>query len=157
MVIKRLLPILLILALSACTGADTITKKRWENRDTTIKIMDLSGGKGTFGDAGHKFTLAIEDALDDTAFVVTQNKAHYILKFKIVEFQEGKRWKRMVTLGIDESSRALLKARVALYNERGMLAAWEIDSWVNGGPTGGSLHSLYEKAAEEVLAHLKGY
>lgn len=155
--IDRLLLLLTVFALTACTGADTITKKRWENRDTTVRIMDLSGGRGEFGDAGHKFGLAIEDALDDTAFVVTQKQSHYVLKFKIVEFQEGKRWKRMMTLGIDESSRAMMKARVALYNERGMLAAWEIDSWVNGGPTGGSLDSLFEKAAAEVLAHLKGY
>ena len=112
--IDRLLLLLTVFALTACTGADTITKKRWENRDTTVRIMDLSGGKGEFGDAGHRFGLAIEDALDDTAFVVTQKQSHYVLKFKVVEFQEGKRWKRMMTLGIDESSRAMMKAPITV-------------------------------------------
>lgn len=154
--IHRIFLLLTILALTACTGADTITKKRWDNRDTTIKIVDVTGG-GEFAEPGRQLSLAIEDALDDTAFVVNQKQAHYMLKFKIVEFQAGERWKRMMTFGIAESARAMMKAKVALYNERGMLAAWEIDSWVNGGPTGGTLESLFEKAAEEVLAHLKGY
>ena len=143
--------------LTACTGAETITKKRWENRDTTIKLVDITSQSSNLADASSELGMAIEDALDDSAFVVTDRKAHFVLKYKVVEYQQGSRWKRALTFGIDEGSRALLKAKIALYNAQGMLAAWEVDSWVNGGPTGGSESSLYEQAAEQVFAHLKGY
>ncbi len=129
--------------------------KRWENRDTTLKLQDLS--KSTFSEPGRQLGLAIEEALHDSAFIVTDRAAHYLLKYKIVRYQKGNRWTRLMTFGINESSRAMMTVKVALYNQRGMLAAWEIESWVNGGPTGGSEESLYEKAAQEILEHLKGY
>lgn len=148
---------LLVIGFSACTGAESTTMKRWENRDTSIKLENVTSQRGELGDAGQNLGLAIEDVLHDSAFVVTDREAHYLLKYKITSFQKGNRWKRMATFGINESARAMLKAKVALYNQTGMLAAWEIESWVNGGPTGGSENSLYEKAASKILAHLRGY
>jgi len=148
---------LLLIGLSACAGAESITMKRWDNRDTTLKLQDLTSNQGEFGEAGHRLGLAIEDALDKSAFVVTDREAHYLLKYKIISFQKGNQWKRMATFGINESARARMKVKAALYNARGMLAAWEVDSWVNGGPIGGSESSLYDKAAKEIAAHLKGY
>ncbi len=156
--IPHILLILTLFTLSACTGAESVTKKRWENKDTTIKLVDMTSKKGDLNEAGSDLGFAIEDALQDSAFVVVENReAHYQLKYKVVDFQRGSRWKRMLSFGIHEKSRAMLTVKVALYNKRGMLTAWEVDAWVNSGPTGGSESSLYEQAAEEILNHLKGY
>lgn len=156
--ISRILLILTLFALTACTGAESITKKRWENKDTTIKLVDMTSNKGDLKDAGSDLGFAVEDALQDSAFVVVENQdTHYQLKYKVVDFQKGSRWKRMLSFGIHEKSRATLTVKVALYNKRGMLTAWEVDAWVNSGPTGGSESALFEQAAEEILKHLKGY
>ncbi len=153
-----ILLILILLTLTACTGAESVTKKRWENKDTTIQLVNLTAKGGELGDAGADLGFAVEDALGDSAFVVVENQeAHYQLKYKVVDFQKGNRWKRMLSFGIHEKSRATLTVKIALYNKRGMLTAWEVDAWVNSGPTGGTESSLFDKAADEILNHLKGY
>ena len=79
------------------------------------------------------------------------------MKYKVTEFNEGSRFKRMATFGIDDGSRARIKVKVALFSEEGVLGQWEVESWVSGGITGGSESQVFEQAAEQILQHFKGY
>lgn len=147
----------LIAMVSACVGAESVTKKRWDNKETTLRLQDLTPNRSNYREAGYQLGQAMEDQLSDSVFILSEDQASYLLKYKVVEFQRGSRLKRMATLGIDEGAHGKLKVKVALYNQSGLLGAWEINSWVNGGPVGGSEGLLYKKAAKEILLHLKGY
>jgi hypothetical protein len=37
-----------------------------------------------------------------------------------------------------------------------MVGAWEVNSWVSGGITGGSEQDLFDSAAKEIADHLRG-
>jgi hypothetical protein len=101
----------------------------------------------------------LEKRLDDSLFIVGEEpkEAKYELKYKITQFDEGSRLKRLVTFGIDEKSQALLNVKIALIGKEGVLGAWQVKTWVKGGITGGSVDKLFSQAAEQILQHLKGY
>jgi len=147
------------LGLQACSGAKSLTAKRWEHHLNTVYLHDLSTQNESLGEAGARLRRALEEQFAHSLFVVGEQpkKAKYELKYKITQFQEGNRLKRLATFGIDDGSRALLKVKIALYGEEGMLGAWEVQSWVRGGLTGGSQDELFSEAAEEILQHMRAY
>jgi hypothetical protein len=148
--------IMLLIALSACSGVDSVTKKRWSNSENTISIVDMTSKDFRFMDAGSKLQGAIEETLEVTGYILAGKNARYHLKYKIIEFDEGNRMARIATMGMSDSARAQLRVKAALYDNGNMVGAWEVDSWVSGGVTGGSEDNLYEFAAKEIAEHLRG-
>jgi len=53
-------------------------------------------------------------------------------------------------------AKAELRVKAALYDRGSMVGAWEVNSWVLGGITGGSEDNLYDSAAQEIAYHLRG-
>ena len=145
------------LLLSACTGSETVVKKRFNNTSASVTIQDLTQDKDDFIIAGTGLEAAIEEALSDTMFVVAQEDGNFLLKYKVVKYQGGSRAGRVASLGLSEKSRIYLKVKVAMFDESDqMVGAWEVESWVSGGITGGSEKSLFEEAAHEIVEHMKG-
>ena len=148
--------IVLLLALPACSGVDSVTKKRWSNSENTISIVDMTSKDFRLMDAGSKLQGAIEETLEMTGYILAGKNARYHLKYKIIEFNEGNRMARIATMGMSDSARAQLRVKAALYDNGNMVGAWEVDSWVSGGVTGGSEDNLYELAAKDIAEHLRG-
>jgi hypothetical protein len=149
----------MIVALGACTGAETVTHKRWETHLNRVYLHDITVKNDSLQEAGSKLRLALEERLDDSLFIVGEEpkKSKYELKYKITQFDEGSRLKRLATFGIDEGSQALLNVKVALIGKEGTLGAWQVKTWVKGGIMGGSKDKLFSEAAEQILQHMKGY
>ncbi len=148
--------IVLLLALPACSGVDSVTKKRWSNSENTISIVDMTSKDFRLMDAGSKLQGAIEETLEMTGYILAGKNARYHLKYKIIEFDEGNRMARIATMGMADSAKAQLRVKAALYDNGNMVGAWEVDSWVSGGITGGSEDNLYDFAAKEIADHLRG-
>ena len=148
--------IVLLIALPACAGVDSVTKKSWSNSENTISIVDMTSKDFRLIDAGSKLQGAIEETLEMTGYILAGKNARYHLKYKIIEFDEGNRMARLATMGMSDSARAQLRVKAALYDNGNMVGAWEVDSWVSGGVTGGSEDNLYEFAAKEITEHLRG-
>ena len=148
--------IVLLLALPACSGVDSVTKKSWSNSENTISIVDMTSKDFRFMDAGSKMQGAIEETLEMTGYILAGKNARYHLKYKVIEFDEGNRMARLATMGMSDSARAQLRVKAALYDNGNMVGAWEVDSWVSGGVTGGSEDNLYELAAKDIAEHLRG-
>jgi hypothetical protein len=149
----------LVMVLGACTGAETVTHKRWEKHQNRVYLHDITVKNDSLKEAGSQLRLALESRLDDSLFIVGEEpkQAKYELKYKITEFEEGNRLKRLATFGIDDGSQALLNVKIALIGKEGTLGAWQVKTWVKGGLTGGSKTELFTQAAEQILQHLKGY
>lgn len=149
----------LVVALGACTGAQTVTHKRWEKHLNRVYLHDITAKNNSLEEAGSQLRLALEKRLDDSLFIVGEEpkEAKYELKYKITRYDEGSRLKRLATFGIDEGSKALLNVKIALIGKEGTLGAWQVKTWVKGGLTGGSKNTLFTQAAEQILQHLKGY
>ena len=149
----------LVMGLGACTGAETVTHKRWEKHLNRVYLHDITVKNNSLEEAGSQLRLALERRLDDSLFIIGEEPKHakYELKYKITKFEEGSRWKRLATFGIDEGSQALLNVKIALIGKEGTLGAWQVKTWVKGGLTGGSKNELFTQAAEQILQHLKGY
>ena len=148
--------IVLLIVLPACTGVDSVTKKSWSNSENTISIVDMTSKDFRLIDAGSKLQGAIEETLEMTGYILAGKNARYNLKYKIIEFDEGNRMARLATMGMSDSARAQLRVKAALYDNGNMVGAWEVDSWVSGGVTGGSEDNLYELAAKDIAEHLRG-
>ena len=148
--------IVLLLALPACSGVDSVTKKSWSNSENTISIVDMTSKDFRLMDAGSKLQGAIEETLEMTGYILAGKNARYHLKYKIMEFDEGNRMARIATMGMSDSAKAQLRVKAALYDNGNMVGAWEVDSWVSGGITGGSEDNLYELAAKDIAEHLRG-
>ena len=148
--------IVLLIALPACAGVDSVTKKSWSNSENTISIVDMTSKDFRLIDAGSKLQGAIEETLEMTGYILAGKNARYHLKYKIIEFDEGNRMARLATMGMSNSARAQLRVKAALYDNGNMVGAWEVDSWVSGGVTGGSEDNLYELAAKDIAEHLRG-
>ena len=148
--------IVLLIALPACAGVDSVTKKSWSNSENTISIVDMTSKDFRLIDAGSKLQGAIEETLEMTGYILAGKNARYHLKYKIIEFDEGNRMARLATMGMSDSARAQLRVKAALYDNGNMVGAWEVDSWVSGGVTGGSEDNLYDFAAKEIAEHLRG-
>jgi hypothetical protein len=148
--------IVLLIGLPACAGVDSVTKKSWSNSENTISIVDMTSKDFRLIDAGSKLQGAIEETLEMTGYILAGKNARYHLKYKIIEFDKGNRMARLATMGMSDSARAQLRVKVALYDNGNMVGAWEVDSWVSGGVTGGSEDNLYELAAKDIAEHLRG-
>ena len=147
--------ILIALFLFSCTGADTVVKKKWQAKDNTIAIVDLTPNTSGLMDAGPFLSTALEKSFNDTMFVIKTEKPKYHLKFKVIRYQEGSRWARMASMGISDSARGELQVKAALFEGDEMVGAWEVNTWVKGGMTGGSKDELFNKAAKEIIDHMK--
>ncbi len=149
----------LVMGLGACAGTQSITHKRWEKHLNRVYLHDITVKNNSLEKAGSQLRLALEKRLDDSLFIVGEEpkQAKYVLKYKITQFDEGSRLKRLATFGIDEGSKALLNVKIALIGKEGVLGAWQVKTWVKGGITGGSKDKLFSQAAEQILQHLKGY
>ena len=144
--------------LSACAGSETHVKKKYRNKNTTVTIQDLTQDKDDFIIAGTGLETAIEEELSSTMFIVAEQDGTYLLKYKVINYQGGSRAGRMASLGLSEKSRIYLKVKVAMFDESDVLiGAWEVESWVSGGITGGSEESLFVEAAKEIVDHMKGF
>lgn len=148
------LSILLAFLLVSCSGADTVVKKKWESRENTISVVDLSPQDDGFVDAGTHVVASLEESLMDTIFVLKNDRPRYQLKFKVTKYREGNRWARLATFGLSESARGELQVKAALYDGKTMVGAWEVNTWVKGGS---SKDSLFKKAALEIIDHLKDH
>jgi hypothetical protein len=149
----------LVMVLGACSGAETVTHKRWEKHLNRVYLHDITVKNNSLKEAGSQLRLALEKQLDDSLFIVGEEpkQAKYELKYKITRFDEGSRLKRLATFGIDDGSKALLNVKIALIGKEGVLGAWQVKTWVKGGIMGGSKDKLFSQAAEQILQHLKGY
>ena len=149
----------LVVGLGACTGTETVTHKRWEKHLNRVYLHNITVEDNSLQEAGSQLRLALEKRLDDSLFIVGENlkEAKYELKYKITQFEEGSRFKRLATFGIDDGSQALLNVKIALIGKEGTLGAWQVKTWVSGGLMGGSEDELFTQAAEQILQHLRGY
>ena len=145
--------------LIACTGTQTVTHKRWAEHLNMVYLRDITVKDQSLQEAGSRLRLALENRLDDSLFIVGEEpkETKYELKYKIIEYEEGNRLKRLATFGIDEGSKAMLNVKIALIGKEGTLGAWRVKTWVKGGITGGSKDALFTQAAEQILKHMKGY
>ena len=148
--------LVLLIALPACSGVDSVTKKRWSNSENTISIVDMTSRDFRLMDAGSKLQGAVEEQLEFTGYVLAGKTARYHLKFKVMKFDEGSRMARIATMGISESAKGELRVKAALYDGGDMVGAWEVNSWISGGITGGSEQNLFDSAAQEIADHLRG-
>ena len=148
--------VLILLVLPACSGVDSVTKKRYQNTENTIVLIDLTASDFDLQDAGSQLQSAIEDAMVDTSYIIAGQSARYSLKYKVLEFDGGSRIARIASMGFSDSAKAKLRVKAALFDGQDMVGAWEVDSWVKGGPTGGTEKDLFEHAAKEITSHLKG-
>ena len=148
--------VLTLLVLPACSGVGSVTKKRYQNTENTIVLKDLTSSDFDLQDAGSQLQSAIEDAMVDTSYTIAGESARYRLKYKVLEFDGGSRLARIATMGFSDSAKAKLKVKAALFDGQDMVGAWEVDSWVKGGPMGGTEKNLFERAAKEITSHLKG-
>ena len=149
--------ILSLLVLPACSGVGSVTKKRYQNTENTIALKDLTASDFDLQDAGSQLQSAIEDAMADTSYTLAGESARYRLKYKVLEFDGGSRIARIATMGFSDSAKAKLRVKAALFDgPKKMVGAWEVDSWVKGGIMGGTEEKLFERAAKEIISHLKG-
>jgi len=157
--IRTIITLAMILILSACSGAQTVTHKRWDKHLNMVYLRDITVKNQPLQKAGSRLRLALENRLEDSLFIVGEEPkgTKYELKYKIIGFEEGNRLKRLATFGIDEGSKAMLNVKIALIGKEGTLGAWQVKTWVKGGITGGSDEALFSQAAEQILQHMKGY
>jgi hypothetical protein len=148
--------ILSFLALPACSGVGSLTKKRYQNAENTIVLIDMTTRDYDLQNAGSQLQSALEDAMVDTSYALAGESARYRLKYKVLEFDEGSRALRIASMGFSDWARAKLRTKVALFDGGDMVGAWEVNSWVKGGPTGGTEEKLFERAAKEITSHLRG-
>ena len=153
---KTKISILLLLILSACSGVDSVTKKRYANSENTIVLVDLTRRSFDLQDAGSQLQGAIENAMLDTSYALAGENARYLLKYKVLEYDEGNRVARIATMGLSDFGKSKLRVKAALFDDRKMVGAWQINSWVKGGPTGGTEEKVFERAAKEITSHLRG-
>jgi hypothetical protein len=150
---------ILITLLGACSGAKTVTHKKWDENLNTVYLRDITVKGDSMNEASSRLRLALENKFDDSLFIVGEEpeRTKYQLKYQITQFDEGNRLKRLATFGIDDGSRALLSVKVALIGKEGVLGAWQVQTWVRGGLVGGSADDVFSQAAEQILQHMKGY
>ena len=146
----------IFLFFSACSGVDSRVNKSFKNTENTIALKDLTARDYRIMDAGSQLESALEDTIARSMFIITHENPKYILKYKVLDYSKGSRLGRFSTFGISKSAHAKLEVKVALYDEGERVGVWTIDAWVKGGPLGGSPARLFQKAADEIMNHLRG-
>ena len=144
------------LLFSACAGVDSRVNQSFKNTVNTIALKDLTARDYRMMDAGSLLEEALEDTLSRSIFVVTSESPKYIIKYKVLKYHKGSRLGRFATFGLSSSAQGRLEVKVALYDEGERVGAWIVDAWVKGGLLGGSPNKLFQKAADEIMGHLRG-
>ena len=150
------LSISIVLFLSGCIGVDSEIKKSFKNTENTISLKDMTTSNYKMMDAGSQLESAIEDVISNSMFILTLENPKYVLKYKILDYDEGNRVTRFSTFGISTAAHAKLEVKAALFENSSMVGAWTIDSWVKGGITGGDPAALFQQAADQIMNHLRG-
>ena len=58
----------LVMVLGGCTGAETVTHKRWEKHQNRVYLHDITVKNNSLQEAGSQLRLALERRLDDSLF-----------------------------------------------------------------------------------------
>ena len=145
-----------VIFLHACAGVDSQIKKSFKNTENTIALKDLTSMDYKMMDAGSQLESAIEDTISHSMYVLSNRNPKYILKYKILDYNEGNRVQRFSTFGISKAAHGKLEVKVALFEHGEMVGAWTIDSWIKGGVTGGDPGTLFQKVADKIMNHLRG-
>lgn len=124
--------ILSLLNLPACSGVGSLTKKRYQNAENTIVLIDMTTRDYDLQNAGSQLQSAVEDAMVDTSYALAGDSARYRLKYKVLEFDEGSRALRIASMGFSDWARSKLRVKVGLFDGSDMIGAWEVNSWVGG-------------------------
>ena len=90
--------LLFLLSLNSCSGVGSVTKKRYQNSENTIVIIDMTARNFDLQDAGSQLQGAIEDAMLETSYALAGENARYHLKYKVLEYDEGNRIARIATM-----------------------------------------------------------
>ncbi|HCG72436.1 MAG TPA: hypothetical protein DE038_03920, partial [Nitrospina sp.] len=62
--------ILSLLTLTACSGVGSLTKKRYQNAENTIVIIDMTSRGYELQNAGSQLQSAVEDAMIETSYAL---------------------------------------------------------------------------------------
>jgi len=130
----------IFLFFSACSGVDSRVNKSFKNTENTIALKDLTAGDYKMVDAGSQLESALEDTVARSMFIITHENPKYILKYKVLNYRKGR-----------ALSKSTLEVKAALYDEGDMVGAWTVDAWVRGVKA-----RLFQKAADEIMSHLRG-
>jgi len=130
----------IFLFFSACAGVSSQTNKNFKNTENTIALKDLTARDHEMMDAGSQLEDALEDTISRSVFIITHENPKYILKYKVLNYREGR-----------ALSKSTLEVKAALYDEGDMVGAWTVDAWVRGVKA-----RLFQKAADEIMRHLRG-
>ena len=130
----------IFLFFSACVGVSSQTNKNFKNTENTIAIKDLTSRDHEMMDAGSQLEDALEDTIARSVFIITHEDPKYILKYKVLNYRKGR-----------ALSKSTLEVKAALYDEGDMVGAWTVDAWVRGVKA-----RLFQKAADEIMRHLRG-
>ena len=130
----------IFLFFSACVGVSSQTNKNFKNTENTIALKDLTARDHEMMDAGSQLEDALEDTISRSIFIITHEDPKYILKYKVLNYREGR-----------ALSKSTLEVKAALYDEGDMVGAWTVDAWVRGAKA-----RLFQKAADEIMSHLRG-
>tara|TARA_B100000686_G_C16712785_1_gene930186 strand:+ start:1063 stop:1518 length:456 start_codon:yes stop_codon:yes gene_type:complete len=146
-----------VLFFVSCSGSSSIVKKSWKNVDNSLAIIDMTRNDSSLMDAGAYLHRSLEETLLNTNFVLSDDSAKYMLKYKVIDYTEGERWKRMAAIGaLSKIGQSKLKVQAALFFHKKLVGRWDIESWLNDGLLGGPESILFKKAANEIVEHLKG-
>ena len=132
--------IFVLLFFSGCAGIDSQVNKSFQNTDSTIGLKDLTSRDHEMMDAGSQLEDALEYEIARSMFVVTRENPRYVLKYKVLNYRKGR-----------ALSKSTLEVKAALYDEGDMVGAWTVDAWVRGVKA-----RLFQKAADEIMRHLRG-
>jgi len=130
----------IFLFFSACAGVNSQTNKSFKNTENTIALKDLTARDHEMMDAGSQLEDALEDTIARSVFIITHEDPKYILKYKVLNYTKGR-----------ALSKSTLEVKAALYDEGERVGAWTIDAWVRGVKA-----RLFQKAADEIMRHLRG-
>ncbi len=130
----------IFLFFSACSGVDSRINKSFKNTENTIALKDLTARDHEMMDAGSQLEDALEDTIARSVFIITHENPKYILKYKVLNYRKGR-----------ALSKSTLEVKAALYDEGDMVGAWTVEAWVRGAKA-----RLFQKAADEIMRHLRG-
>ena len=130
----------IFLFFSACVGVSSQTNKDFKNTENTIAIKDLTSRDHEAMDAGSQLEDALEDTISRSGFIITYENPKYVLKYKVLNYSKG-----------HPLAKSALEVKAALYDEGDMVGAWTVDAWVRGVKA-----RLFQKAADEIMRHLRG-
>ena len=130
----------IFLFFSACAGVSSQTNKNFQNTENTIVIKDLTSRDHEMMDAGSQLEDALENIIARSVCIVTQEDPKYVLKYKVLNYRKGR-----------ALSKSTLEVKAALYDEGDMVGAWTVAAWVRGVKA-----KLFQKAADEIMRHLRG-